>query len=205
MKIILNHIYKKFGNSIIINDLSYTFENNNAYWIAGANGSGKSTLLKIICGLITPDNGEIAYWNNHQEKIKPEEIYQHISFAAPYTEIIEEFTLTEMIEFHFKFKEKITKLSNDEIIQLSGLQNSQNKPLSAFSSGMKQKIKLLLALTSKSEILLLDEPSTNLDEKSKKWYSELIRQFKENRLIIVCSNNIQEEHDFCNQKLELGV
>lgn len=205
MKIILNNITKKFGNSIIINELSYTFETNNAYWIAGANGSGKSTLLRIISGLLTPDKGEITYLNNKQEIIKVEDIYRLISYAAPYSEIIEEFTLKEMIEFHFKFKEKINRMSTEDLIQLTGLQNSTNKTLSAFSSGMKQKIKLLLAITSKSEILLLDEPSTNLDETAKKWYSEMIGQFKENRLIIVCSNNLQEEHYFCNQKLELGI
>ena len=87
-----------------------------------------------------------------------------------------------------------------EIIRLS---NVKNKPIKDFSSGMKQRIKLGLAILAETEILLLDEPSSNLDKEAIRWYQETIDKYKENRIVFVASNKIEEESFFCNKSINI--
>lgn len=117
-------------------------------------------------------------------------------------EVPEEFTLREVIEFHFKFKIPFQNLTEKEIIEILYLENHQHKAVSQFSSGMKQRLKLGLAVLSDVPLILLDEPTSNLDKKGVSWYSELINNFCAERTIIVCSNE-PREYDFCTQKISL--
>jgi len=126
-----------------------------------------------------------------------------MSISAPYLELIEEFTLEEIIHFHFKFKKAKNGLSEGEVLKLSGLESKKDKVFKFFSSGMKQRIKLTLAILSDTPILLLDEPCSNLDSHVVKWYQEMIAQYAMDRTIIVASNNQQDEFAFCDQRISI--
>jgi ABC-type multidrug transport system ATPase subunit len=189
------NINKRYINQQVIKDFSYLFSFPNAYAIIGANGSGKSTLLQILSGFLVQTNGEISYSINNAN-IEENEIFKHISICAPYQELIEEFSLSEYIEFHFKFKTKIDVSLFNEMLEDSGLNKSLNKQLKYFSSGMKQRVKLLLALGSNTPILLLDEPTSNLDKQGVDWYLKYVQISKESRLIIIASNDTIE-YSFC--------
>ncbi len=130
-------------------------------------------------------------------------IFREVSIAAPYLELIEEFTLEEIVDFHFSFKRPVSSLSKEEIIRITGLESSRNKIFKYFSSGMKQRVKLSLALLSDVEIVLLDEPCSNLDETAVKWYSKLVKDFGGDKLIVVCSNNQRNEFEFCTKHLNM--
>lgn len=201
MEIILNGLYKKFQQEWIIQDFSYHFEENESYAIVGANGSGKSTLLKMISGNLPFTKGTITYKLSTQV-VPIENIFQHINWVAPYIELIEEFTLAEMLQFHFRFKKLRTNFQLNEIIQKIKLQSSKNKLIRDFSSGMKQRLKLALAFYAESKILLLDEPTTNLDANWINWYQNEIKSNVGQRLIVISSNQ-PEEYDFCNQVINL--
>ena len=164
--------------------------------ILGANGMGKSTLVQIIAGIKLPSEGKIL-WKADSKNIEGEDIYRSVSFAAPYMELIEEFTLKEHIRFHFSLKKALGNLNTEAIIELSGMKDSSDKMVRYFSSGMKQRLRLLLAIISDTPILILDEPSTNLDQEAVKWYLNLIREFSGNRTIIVASNHQLHEYGFC--------
>jgi ABC-type multidrug transport system ATPase subunit len=156
-----------------------------------------------LLGNLAPSEGEILYTDKQGKPVPVDQIYKYLSFAAPYLDLIEEFTLQETIDFHFQFKKIHPAISKPEILNLLGLKRSQDKPLKYFSSGMKQRTKLILACCSDTPMLFLDEPTSNLDVQGIKWYQELIEQFANGRLVIVCSNQ-KSEYLFCNHILEVA-
>jgi ABC-type multidrug transport system ATPase subunit len=201
MKITLENISRRFNRDWIFKQVNYQFHSGGRYAILGANGSGKSTLLQIIAGSLTPSEGVITY-SLGGKSLEVENVYQHIALAAPYLELIEEFTLSEIIDFHFKFNKYLPGTSSETLIELLGFVKARNKPLRNFSSGMKQRVKLALAVCSDTPILLLDEPTANLDKQGVAWYLELVDRFAANRLLIVCSNQ-EHEYQFCDEFIQV--
>ena len=202
MEIILNQIGRRYNFNWIFKNINQEIAVNNKLVILGANGSGKSTLMQIISGAISPSTGSIKWFINENE-IASEKVYQHLSFAAPYLELIEDFTLKEHLEFHFSVKKAMHQLSIKEIIALSGLAHASDKRIGYFSSGMKQRVKLLLAILSDTSLLMLDEPLSNLDKQAANWYLDLMKRFSLNKTVIVSSNNIEQEFEFCTKSIQL--
>ena len=202
MNIILENIGRRFNRDWIFKGIDYTFEANNTYAILGPNGSGKSTLLQVLNGSLSPSAGKINY-SDEGSQVNVEEIYRHLSLAAPYLELIEEFTLSEVIDFHFKFKQYKEGIGKSELLDILALQTNKHKLLKYFSSGMKQRVKLVLAFCSRTPMLMLDEPTANLDTQGIEWYLSLIQRFSANRLTIICSNQ-EHEYSFCHRHLRVS-
>ena len=201
MKIILEQIGRRFNREWIFRNINYVFESGNSYAILGANGSGKSTLLQVISGSLTSSEGKVNYFNSGVP-VDIENVFPELSLAAPYLDLIEEFSLSEHIDFHFQFKKYRDGYSKGSLISLIDLQHSEHKALKNFSSGMKQRVKLALAFCSDTKVLLLDEPTSNLDQQGVEWYLSLIEQFSTDRLVIVCSNQVHE-YAFCDEKISV--
>jgi ABC-type multidrug transport system ATPase subunit len=201
LKITLTNAGRRFNRDWIFKGIDYTFTSGNSYAVLGPNGSGKSTLLQILNGSLSPSTGTVAFFENGQ-LLDIETVFKHISLAAPYLELIEEFSLQEMIDFHFQFKPYIPGMDKAGLIALLGMQTSKNKLIKYFSSGMKQRLKLALAFCSDTAILMLDEPTSNLDTQGVDWYLELVKQYAGNRLIIVGSNQ-EQEYNFCTHQLSI--
>jgi ABC-type multidrug transport system ATPase subunit len=87
------------------------------------------------------------------------------------------------------------------VMDATGLIRNRNKPIKYFSSGMKQRVRLAIALLTESEVVLLDEPAANLDRKAIDWYRNLVAENHKDRILIVCSNSQSVEHDFCTQSI----
>ena len=202
MVIHLTNISRRFRFDWIFKNLNYTFEQGKQYAILGPNGSGKSTLLKIITGHLSPTKGRIVFLNDAQTPIDRDDIYHSISYAAPYIELIEEFTLLEVLQFHQKFKAFRDNLQPNDLINILKFSKSKHKPIQFFSSGMKQRLKLVLAFCSDTPTLLLDEPTTNLDSQGVAWYRHLIKQYADDRLLIIASN-IEHDYDFCDEQIKI--
>lgn len=201
MKIQLQEASKRFQYEWIFRNLNLELTDGDSLAITGGNGSGKSTLLKCISGAIPFSSGKILV--ESEGKLIPEtDWYKHLSISAPYLELPEEFSLIELVNFHFKFKNPLNKIQPKELIEILYLDQHVNKPVSQFSSGMKQRLKLGIALFSDVPVILLDEPTSNLDKKGIRWYSDLINDFLKHRILIVCSNE-PREYEFCKQKLAL--
>lgn len=202
MKIILERIGRRFNREWIFKDINYVFEKGSSYAILGANGAGKSTLLSLISGNLSSSEGSIVYLHDGKT-IDIEKVFEHLSLAAPYLELIEEFTLAEHIDFHFQFKGYRSGFNRESLIDLLGLRQAKHKAIKYFSSGMKQRVKLALAFCSDAHILLLDEPTSNLDQQGVEWYLSLIRQFTSDRLLIICSNQ-EHEYEFCQFRINVA-
>ncbi|ARS36188.1 ABC transporter ATP-binding protein [Pontibacter actiniarum] len=202
MQINLTGLGKRYNYEWIFRNLTYTFESGTAYAVLGHNGSGKSTLLTVVAGHNLASEGELTY-SFGGKAIALDAAYRHLSLTAPYLELVEEFTLLEMLNFHSRFKPLRHGLSALQLVDRMGLQKSKHKYVKDFSSGMKQRLKLGLAIYSNSSMLLLDEPTTNLDQEGVAWYQEHVSQNRQDRLIIVGSN-IQHEYSFCDQQLRIS-
>ncbi|MBP3943442.1 ABC transporter ATP-binding protein [Sphingobacteriaceae bacterium WQ 2009] len=202
MKIDLQNIGRRFNREWIFRAVNYRFEAGKCYAILGPNGSGKSTLLKVIVGNLTPSEGSITY-ENTQGTIAVEDIFAQTAIATPYVELIEEFTLREQIQFHFKFKNYLPGFSENSILEILGLKQALDKPIRFFSSGMKQRVKLVLACCSDATIVLLDEPTSNLDLAGEAWYLALIERTRSpQRIFIICSNQ-PKEYSFCEHQINV--
>ena len=207
MTLELKNIGKKFNKDWIFRNINYTFNYNNVYAITGFNGSGKSTLLQIISGFVIPTEGQIIYSNTANDNINlvnDDVAFKNISVTAPYVELIEEMTATEFLMFHQQFKSFINNIAIAEILNIVQLSTSANKQIRYFSSGMKQRLKLAQAFFSNTTVLLLDEPCSNLDKTGIELYLQLIKNYTQNRLVIICSND-EVEYAFCNYELHLSV
>lgn len=200
MNITLRNTGKRYNREWIFRNVDLDFIQGNTYAITGSNGSGKSTLLQNIAGATMATEGKIQYLNNSHIAIADNLAYQQISIAAPYLELIEEMTAIEFLNFHSTFKMLTQSVS--EILLAVGLENAGNKQIRYYSSGMKQRLKLAQAFFSKASVLLLDEPTTNLDESGIQLYKSLISKFTKDRLVIVCSND-KNEYEFCKNLISV--
>ena len=134
--------------------------------IKGQNGAGKSTLLKILTGAMESSSGEVLYYQD-DELVDPHSIWKIVSLVAPYQELPEELSLKELIDFQINMSEKKLVLKSFEnLVSLFEMGADIHKPIGLFSTGMKQKAKIILAIAEDRPILFLDEPTSNLDPDS---------------------------------------
>lgn len=200
MQITLTNTGKRYNREWIFRHFDHEFIAGKKYAITGANGSGKSTLLQVIAGALTHNEGSIQM--TFKGKLLPEEnCYRHIAIAAPYLELIEEMTANEFLSFHHQFKS--LACSKEEILATISLDKAANKQIRYYSSGMKQRLKLAQAFFCTTPVILLDEPTTNLDSDGIALYRQLINNYTANKLVIISSNDLQE-YDFCEEVVEIG-
>jgi ABC-type multidrug transport system ATPase subunit len=197
----VENLSKKFYKDWIFKNINYTFQSGKSYAITGPNGSGKSTLLQVLSGFLPQTEGSIIYTLGNNP-VSAENIYKYISLAAPYLELIEEYTLEELIDFHRQFKPLSDGITTKDLIYLLKLEKSAHKQVRNFSSGMKQRLKLGLCLFSQDPIIFLDEPTANLDVKGSNWYREHISSILTDKLVIICSN-MEHEYDFCDETISI--
>jgi ABC-type multidrug transport system ATPase subunit len=199
----LEGIGKKFGSEWIFRNVNLNLASGDKLVILGGNGSGKSTLLQVISGYILPNAGKLIF--KHGEKdLDPENYKDQLSIATPYLELIEDYTLTELIEHCSIYKPFTGNLKAEEIIEIADLRHAGNKYIKNYSSGMKQRVKLTLAILADCPLLLLDEPASNLDKNAIDWYNQLISKYSSHKTIVVCSNSVKEEFSFCNKELNVA-
>lgn len=187
----ISGLSKRFNREWIFRNLNYNFQAGKTYAITGPNGSGKSTLLQILWGQLPQSSGSITY-SLGSKVITTEEIFNHVSIATPYMDLIEEFTLAEQIEFHFRMRTMRKGYTVETLIEKLYLSDARNKAISNFSSGMRQRLKLGLAFYTEAQAIFLDEPGTNLDDQAFAWYHEQLRELPANQLIFIATNQHNE-------------
>jgi ABC-type multidrug transport system ATPase subunit len=201
MQILLSDTGKRFNRDWIFRNFTYHFTSSGTYAITGPNGSGKSTLLQVIAGAVAASEGTVVY-DTGNRKIDADAMFRFLSIAAPYQELIEEMTVTEFLHFHQTFKPLVSSVSIKEIIHMMNLQEAAGKQMRYYSSGMKQRVKLAQAFFSDTQVLLLDEPCTNLDEDGIQLYHRLVTEYTENKIVIVSSNDVGE-YGFCRDRISM--
>ncbi|RRA97548.1 ABC transporter ATP-binding protein [Larkinella rosea] len=201
MQITTERLGKRFRREWIFRNVDLTLLAGNSYTFVGPNGSGKSTLLQTIAGVLPASEGTIRY-SVEEKPVEIDDWFRHLVIAAPYLELIEELTLLELLTFHQSFKPFKNGITPDQLCELMYLNHARNKEIKAFSSGMKQRVKLGLAFYSDASIVILDEPTSNLDKQGVAWYSEQVRQLSGQLLLI--GSNQPDEYDFCPNVIDIS-
>lgn len=207
MQIILEDLGKRYQYDWIFRGLSWQLEAGQSYALLGHNGSGKSTLMQILSGYLSPSRGRIIF-KQGDKLLEPDAVYKTLSLAGPYIDLIEEFSLAEALAFQAQFKLFLPGFAQGKAQWLERLQlpsSAWDKRLAYFSSGMKQRVKLALAIGCDSQLLLLDEPGITLDQSGIDWYAQLLQDFafQPQRLVVIASN-VQADVQACTRVLRIS-
>lgn len=171
--------------------------------ISGANGSGKSTFVKIIAGLLAPSEGRVEHLLTGKT-VDESELPALLGLASPYLVLYDEFTAEENIRFFSEVRGGgVDEKRMEELFLYFGLEERKDELLKTYSSGMKQRVKFIFALQHQPDLLILDEPVSNLDIAGKNQIYDMIKKYAEERIVVIASN---EESDLalCSKTIFLG-
>ncbi|HTY11664.1 MAG TPA: ABC transporter ATP-binding protein [Bacteroidota bacterium] len=198
-------VSKVFNRRVIFDDVSFSVTQTQAVAITGKNGSGKSTLAKIVCAILTPTAGQIAC-SIDDAHIVPEKIYRHIGLVSPYIMMYEEFSGIENLSVFGRIR-NLPERSFEEaesLLKKFGIYERRNDEVRTYSSGMKQRLKYAAALLHHPEILVLDEPTANLDEEGVEVVRDTMRIQKENGILIIATND-KEDLEYADYRVDLAI
>lgn len=191
--ITVKNLSKRFGYRKVLSDISFSLSTGESLAIVGNNGSGKTTLAMLILGQYYPNRGEIRFFKDNQPMSKAE-IRRGLSLVAPYLNLYDNLTAEENILFFATVAGvNITGKEIEALLERVGLEGRGHDMAGEYSSGMKQRLKYAVALIDDPVFLILDEPTANLDESGKKIVAEIIEERRERSIIILATNEAQEE------------
>lgn len=202
MEIKLDNIGKRYNRHWVFKDISCDFASGSRTSIVGANGSGKSTLVKILSGYLSPSAGQITFSINGIQLTR-ENIYKEVSVCAPYVNVPGDLTLIELLNFHHSLRP--LDCTTDEFVEICQLSAHGDKQIRHFSSGMQQRVRLSLALLTKSSLVILDEPTSNLDKRGIAWFQELLNSHSQGKTVIIGSNHNPDETENSLVAVDLGA
>lgn len=197
------NLKKKFARRVIFENISFKVERTQSVAIVGKNGSGKSTLAKIIAGVLSPTSGSFSIQSD-SGTIPPEDWNSRLGFVSPYLQLYDEFTAWE----HLVLFSKIRGISIDteyfqSLLKMVGLLERKDHDVRIYSSGMKQRLKYACALSHRPEILILDEPTSNLDEEGISMIYEVMRNHLAGGILILATNDRQDA-EMCQLRVDLN-
>ena len=185
----LENISKLFGSFAALRQVSVDLERGKCYVLIGENGAGKSTLLRILAGLLRPTGGKITIFDEDE----PHEVRDRIGYMSHAPMLYDEFTGQENLRYFASLYPGRQCLEPAEALRQVGLDPDLQRPLGQYSQGMRQRTSLARVLMSVPELLLLDEPFSNMDIESTRQMVELLAGFRHtNRTIVITTH--QREH-----------
>jgi ABC-type multidrug transport system ATPase subunit len=195
----LHQVTKSYGQNPLFGPLDATFTGPGIIGIVGPNGAGKSSFLKMCAGYTAPTTGSISWTWKGQTHSDRQWAQSNSMLTGPYVEPILELTAQEQLDFHFSLRPPRQTDWIKEALHWSGLETHVNRPLRYFSSGMLQKMKLILALVSEAHFVFLDEPTANLDQAGVYFFHQLLLHTAPERLIFIASNHQNSDLQYCTQ------
>lgn len=202
MHISFQQLGKRFNREWIFRNLDLELQSGHSCVIIGPNGSGKSTLLQVVTGAMPRTEGNFS-WTLSGQAIEEDQWFKYMVIAAPYLELIEEFTLVELLRFHAQFKPFKAGIEEAFIVDTLELGSAKDKYIKHFSSGMKQRLKLALAFYSDVPLVIFDEPTSNLDTRWSDWYKTEVQKLLASQIVLIGSN-IPAEYDFCQKMVNIS-
>jgi len=183
---------KSFGPNAVFSDVSFEHQ-GSSLGIAGSNGSGKSTFLKCLGNLLRPTSGKVE-WQQNEKLLDRDAFQQKLGYSAPYINLYNELTCRENLQFLAEIRhQNSAEVTIAKWIAKVGLEHVADHPFGKLSTGQQQRLRLASALFHQPDILLLDEPGSNLDEAGRSLIAEIARSFQSSdKLLIIASNNPDE-------------
>ena len=197
----LQQLGRRFQRQWLFRAVDAEFFKGDRVAVLGGNGSGKSSITSMIAGFLSPSEGEIE-WFNEGQKIASENWWQKVAWCSPALDLPLGLSIEEVVELYFQMRGFRMNCSKESVLQALELNAHLSKPLSQLSSGMRQRVKLMLAFSIDAEVLILDEPTAHLDTQSIAWYKRHLSEAR-HHFVFVASNHDQNEIVFCNKIIEI--
>lgn len=183
----IHNLTKKYDNQLVIDNVGLNINKGDVYGLIGKNGAGKTTLFKLLEGSILSDEGEIYWGTGDSKNIK-------VGICIAPERINKSLTAFQTLSLYGNSIAKISRREIDNILKLVGLYEQRNKKIAKFSTGMKQKLILAIALLDSPDILILDEPLNGLDPSSVREIRDLLYKLnKEKEVTMIISSHILGE------------
>jgi len=192
---------KAFGRRWLFRRLSFTVPQGTGLVVLGPNGSGKTTLLRLLCGLVQPTEGRVI-WEINGSEMKPNRARPMMGVVLPECEPYDELTAEENLELVADLR-GVSRNCVGEWLERVGLAHARRQLTGEFSSGMKLRLKLAMALIHQPVALLLDEPTAMLDEQGRQLVSELIAEQKRKGVVVIATND-ERDVGYGEQRIVLG-
>ena len=189
IEIIAEAVEKRFGKTLLFRDINLRFKRGDSFYITGPNGSGKSTLLQILAGIQRPSSGKITYTVNNSI-IENDYYKDFFGFTGPQINPYDMLTAAENLKFMTNASVDDNKIS--EFLEKFDLYKHRDKAVKYYSSGMKQRLKIIHALIHDPIILMLDEPCSNLDANGRNLVYQIINEIKSDKILIIATNESEE-------------
>lgn len=204
MKLVLNNITKEFNRRPIFRDISVELDDLDSLVITGKNGAGKSTLVKIISGVLSPTRGTVEF-RDAQAVLTPDEVRDKIGLVSPYLQLYDEFSAMENLHYLSRIRANTVRVEeeSERLLRQFSLWDKRHDPVRTYSSGMKQRLKFVFALLHQPQVLLLDEPTSNLDSEGSEVVQQVVERQKSNGILVIATN-VGSEVAWCNKRLHLG-
>ncbi|HEX2786750.1 MAG TPA: ABC transporter ATP-binding protein [Ignavibacteria bacterium] len=207
IQLICDKISKDFDRKNVFKNVSFDLKTSQSLAITGKNGSGKSTLIKIIANFINPTSGSYKISQNGYG-LPQNKLYKATGLIAPYLNLYDELTGYENLLFFYNLKTGVNKLNPqkksiiNKYLEELNLSNAKDEQVKNYSSGMRQRLKFAFAIMNDPELLLLDEPTSNLDNEGRDIFFNIIQNRKKNCLILLATND-DEEKKLCDASLNI--
>jgi ABC-2 type transport system ATP-binding protein len=190
-----NGVSKKFKKNLILDSLNFNIPEGEITGLIGSSGSGKTTILKLLVGAYKPSKGEVIYLKKNILK-DVKDVEKYFGFATEQGSFYGKLTVLENI-FYFgklqKMKKKKIKKEANRLLSLVGLDKAKNTLAEDLSMGMKKRLDITCALIHSPEVLVMDEPTSDLDPVLRKEIIKLIKQIKKKGTTIILTTQILEE------------
>jgi len=203
MKLIAETLGKRFGRRILFRNLSFTVEGGEFLAVTGANGSGKSTLLRILAGVLSPTRGQVRFLIEGKTYEGAERAL-HVGLVAPYLNVYDGFTARENLQFLARARRLVNAHDSIEtVLEVVSLSQRADDFVRTYSSGMKQRVKYAAALLAAPPLLLLDEPSANLDAAGIEMVQDVMAYQREEGRLLVIATNDSDEAAACERQIRV--
>lgn len=200
----IKNLTKKFGKAVSLNNVSVNFERNDHIALMGANGAGKTTLIRLMLGYYHPNDGQVLIdgldpINNRIDVLK------NISFVPQLPPPIS-LNLDDLLSYI----EKSSDTKREDIFYYAkemdlDLQNNMNKSFFKLSGGMKQKLLIAISLAKKSDIMVFDEPTANLDPKARDNFYCLLKQIRTEKVMLFVTHRLDEVESLVNRQIYMDL
>ena len=196
----INHLVKKYGDHIAVDDLSLRVEPGRIYGFLGPNGAGKSTTMNIVTGYLGATSGEVKI-NGHDIFENPQEAKKCIGYLPEIPPLYTDMTVYEYLNFAAELKEikkTLRKQYVEEAMELTMISDMRNRLIRNLSKGYRQRVGLAQAVLGYPEVIILDEPTVGLDPKQIIEIRELIKKLGEKHTVILSSHILSEVREVCD-------
>ena len=200
----VNNLTKKFDSTISLDNITVDFNKNDYIALMGANGAGKTTLIRSILGYYHPDSGNVLI--NGLDPIKERvKVLENISFVPQLPPPIK-LSIAELMQYVSVGAGVDTELIKHFAHEMKlDINSNINKSFFKLSGGMKQKLLIAISLAKKSDIIIYDEPTANLDPKARDDFYRLLKQNEDDKVLLFVTHRLEEVEQIVNRQIYMDM